>query len=112
MSDGARQGHLEFDLRSETTQPHGIWSNGVTFFVVSNDKQEIHTYRPPQPTKARVDFSGTIRFSDFVDLYRLNDFPQGVWGTDETIWVSNDQLHHQQQDLRLQPQRRLPGHRQ
>ncbi|WP_420446766.1 choice-of-anchor R domain-containing protein [Candidatus Poriferisodalis sp.] len=90
MSDGTRQGHLEFDLRSETTDPHGIWSNGVTFFVVSNDKQEIHTYRPPQPTKARVDFSGTIRFSDFVDLYRLNDFPQGVWGTDETIWVSND----------------------
>ena len=89
MSDGARQGHLEFDLRSETTQPHGIWSNGVTFFVVSNDKQEIHTYRPPQLSQARVDFSGTIRFSDFR-LHSQNSAPRGVWGNDATVWVAND----------------------
>ncbi|WP_419553068.1 hypothetical protein [Candidatus Poriferisodalis sp.] len=83
MSDGARLEHLEFDLRPETTSPHGIWSNGVTFFVVSSDKKEVHTYR------IRDDASGAIALSDF-QMSSAVQAPWGIWGNDATVWVSSD----------------------
>ena len=57
IRDSHRLEHLEFDLRPEMDKPHGIWSNGVTMFVVNSAdmNEEIHTYY-----RFRDNASGTI----------------------------------------------------
>ena len=57
IRNGNRLEHLEFDLRPETTVPHGIWSNGVTMFVVNGAdmNEEVHTYY-----RFRDNASGTV----------------------------------------------------
>ena len=57
IRDSYRLEHLEFDLRPETDRPHGIWSNGVTMFVVdaTHNNEQVHTYY-----RFRDNASGTI----------------------------------------------------
>ena len=57
IRNGNRLEHLEFDLRPETDRPHGIWSNGVTMFVVNGAdmNEEVHTYY-----RFRDNASGTV----------------------------------------------------
>ena len=57
IRNGSRLEHLEFDLRPETTVPHGIWSNGVTMFVVNGAdmNEQVHTYY-----RFRDNASGTV----------------------------------------------------
>ncbi len=65
MTDGRRQRHLEFDLGSETGSPHGIWSNGVTVFVVDASDEELHAYHRIRDNATGTVFaSGTGREGD------------------------------------------------
>ena len=44
-ADGSRVTDLDFDLDSDNDDPEGIWTNGVTAFVVDGTDDKVYTYR-------------------------------------------------------------------
>ena len=45
LSDGERVAASEFELHADNDNPRGIWSNGVTMFVLDGADDKIYTYR-------------------------------------------------------------------
>ena len=58
--------------------PWGVWSDGVTLWVVDDDDDELYAY-----TLA----NGSRDSGKDIGLAAGNDNPRGVWSDGETVWV-------------------------
>ena len=92
-SDGARDTGKDFDGLNDAgnNDPAGIWSDGVTMFVVDGGDRKVYAYKMvDDPDTLNVDEFGTRDTSLEFNLHSSNNNPLGIWGNDDTIWISQN----------------------
>ena len=92
-SNGHRDSGKDFDGLSAAgnNDPAGIWSDGVTMFVVDGGDRKVYAYKMvDDPDTLNVDEFGTRDTSLEFNLHSSNNNPLGIWGNDDTIWISQN----------------------
>ena len=82
-ADGTRDSSKDFNTLEAANNSNidGIWSDGTTMFVVDTIDDKIYAYK----------MSDKSHDSDKdITLHSFNGSPVGIWGSDTTIWVSED----------------------
>ena len=95
LANGERVEALEFDLHPDNDNPRGIWSNGVTMFVVDETDAKIYTYRVgvvkasgvPAPGMAHVSAGG------FHSCALLDNGAVRCWGNNSYGQAPTDRVH-------------------
>ena len=83
-SDGERDSGRDFSTlhAAGNRNPKGIWSDGVTMFVVDSSDNKVYAYTVSDKSRDE---------SKEFDLAKAHETPAGTWGNATTIWVaSND----------------------
>ena len=92
-SDGTRDSGKDFDglNAAGNNDPTGIWSDGATMFVVDVNDNKVYAYKMvDDPDTMNVDEFGTRDTSLEFDLHSSNNNAIGIWGNDDTIWISQN----------------------
>ena len=77
-SAGARLQAFEFNLAAGNTDPHGLWSDGVTLWVADSGDDKLFAYQMPD---------GTPDPAKDLTLAAGNTDPRGIWSDGTTMWV-------------------------
>ena len=78
LATGARQESVEFTLDSRNRFAHGVWSNGIIFWVADSGQDKLFAYLAE---------SGERVSDRDIDLHEDNRDPRGIWSNGETIYV-------------------------
>ena len=92
----------EYALDSANSDPHGLWSDGVTVWVSNHDPKRLFAYRLPVLPDAETD-SGEqdadgearelerVRDEEFSKLSRAsNNSPRGIWSNGDVMYVADE----------------------
>ena len=91
---GSRNSARDIPLDAENVNSYGIWSDGVSIFVVDQIDQKAYAYRmDDDPTTADVEAFGARDAGRDIALHSYHDAPLGAWGeagSGGKLWVVQD----------------------
>ncbi|WP_420625190.1 hypothetical protein [Candidatus Poriferisodalis sp.] len=95
LAGGERVTALEFELHEDNDNARGIWSNGVTMFVVDETDTKIYTYRVGDVVVSGVPAPGVAHVSagGFHSCGLLDNGAVKCWGNNDYGQAPADRAH-------------------
>ncbi|MXW24480.1 MAG: cadherin-like beta sandwich domain-containing protein, partial [Chloroflexi bacterium] len=83
----------EYALDDANSDPHGIWSDGVTVWVSDHGAKRLFAYRLPEPgaepTDQVVELE-RVTTEEFAEPGRVgNNSPRGIWSDGDVMYVAD-----------------------
>ena len=84
----------EYALHSANSDPRGLWSDGVTWWVSDHGAKRLFAYRlpaPESPAAGDVLPLERVRDEEFANLSRAsNNSPRGIWSDGDVMYVADE----------------------